>query len=125
MNVDELARRYGLELQDTHDDLGNLRLALARWGDVPFSIERHSDEPGPGTMISILDSDVAPWTIDDLLHGLRIDPDELLWTMPHAVATRRAKANKLRQRGDAKRPLTALTALALLVARYARRRSTR
>jgi hypothetical protein len=80
---EELASRYGLRLQETHDDLGEMVFAVVQGHEGPtFALERHRDEPGEGTTISLFMGDVIARRLDDVLRELRLSREELLWEIP-------------------------------------------
>jgi hypothetical protein len=108
---DELAHRYGLRLQQTHDDLGEMVFAIVRGpGGTTFALERHKDEPGEGTTISLFRRDVIARRLDDVLHELGLSRAQLLWTIPEE-GIEELREGSTTQRSTRGRRLPLLTAI--------------
>jgi hypothetical protein len=78
----ELEARYGINLQQTHDDLGELALAmLESAAGTFFTLERHSDDPIGGTTVSFFRRDVAPERVGQVLRELDVPHREVRWNI--------------------------------------------
>jgi SWIB/MDM2 domain-containing protein len=84
LEPDELNKRYGIQFEESEDDLDHLVAALIRppSGRV-FALVRHRHQPGPGTDIVI--SEHSPDLKEDLAEAvrhLRLSRGQLRWLHP-------------------------------------------
>ena len=88
MNPEELSERIGIRFHTAHDDLDVLDWAqVVGLSGKAYALVHHRHSPKPGTEVVVRYDSVDPrGDLVDLLRGLKLSEDDLVWTAPDASA---------------------------------------